>query len=89
MQRSAKEKGRFTLHLRSQTTSFLLEYQCLFPVKELRELNTKAAGPKPLASGAAEQHEVLGEPRVLCLAEEQALSRRIPISSYVSHGRIM
>lgn len=89
MQCFAEGKGRFTLHRSSQTRSFLLEYQISFSVKELRELNTKAAGPKILASGAADQHEVLREPCVLCLPEEQALSRRIYITGYVSSGRIM
>lgn len=89
MKRFARGKGRFTLHRSSQTRSFLLEYQLLFPVKGLRELNMKAAGPKILASGAADQHDVLGEPYMLCLPEEQALSRRIYITSYVSWERIM
>lgn len=58
-------------------------------MKGLRKLNTKAPGPKILASGAADQHEVLRELCVLCLPEEQALSRGIYITGYVTSGRIM
>ena len=68
--------------------SFFLEYQISFPVTELRELDTKAAGPKILASRAADQPKIR-EHCVLCLSEEQALSRHIYVISYVRSGRIM
>lgn len=69
--------------------SFFLEYQISFPVTELRELDTKVAGPKILASRAADQPEEIRAPCVLCRSEEQALSRCICIINYVSSGRIM
>lgn len=68
--------------------SFFLEYQISFPVTELRELYTKAARPKILASRAADQPKQIRERYVLCLSEEQALSRHIYIISYVRSGRI-